>query len=172
MGVDRPDQAPFRRNLTSVRDEVSIRAPAWSYSDRRLHIGIQAKQIRRVAPLVTTAFAELNTGLSPDGRWIAYQSNASGQFEIYVQSFPNVEDGRWQISTDGGNRPAWGPDRDELFYLTADALMAVRCGRARHSSPAGPLRLFRDQGYVWTSGNAFGRMYDVAPDGQRFLVIR
>ena len=124
-GVDRPDQAPFRRNLTSVRDEVSIRAPAWSYSDRRLHIGIQAKQIRRVAPLVTTAFAELNTGLSPDGRWIAYQSNASGQFEIYVQSFPNVEDGRWQISTDGGNRPAWGPDRDELFYLTADALMAV-----------------------------------------------
>ena len=58
-------------------------------------------------PLLATEFAERNAEISPDGRWLAYQSNASGQNEIYVRPFPNVEDGQWLISSGGGTRPLW-----------------------------------------------------------------
>ena len=61
-----------------------------------------------------------------DGLWLAYESNASGQYEIYVRPFPNVEDGQWLISRGGGSRPLWAPDGRELFYLAPGRrLMAV-----------------------------------------------
>ena len=67
--------------------------------------------------LLESGFDEQNGEISPDGRWIAYQSGASGRDEIYVQPFPNVDEGRWQISTGGGTQPLWAPDGRELFYL-------------------------------------------------------
>ena len=60
---------------------------------------------RRAEPLVQTAFNERNAEISPDGRWLAYHSNESGQDEIYVRPFPDANSGRWQISTGGGARP-------------------------------------------------------------------
>ena len=62
---------------------------------------------RGVETLLATEFVEVNADLSPDGRWMAYESDQSGQREIYVRPFPNVEDGQWQISTSGGARPLW-----------------------------------------------------------------
>ncbi len=77
-------------------------------------------------PLLATEFSERNGEISPDGRWLAYQSNASGQNEIYVRPFPNVEGGQWLISNGGGTRPLWSPDGRELFYVAPGArLMAV-----------------------------------------------
>ena len=77
-------------------------------------------------PLLATEFSERNGEISPDGLWLAYESNASGQYEIYVRPFPNVEDGQWLISRGGGARPLWAPDGRELFYLTPGRrLMAV-----------------------------------------------
>ena len=64
-----------------------------------------------------TTFNELNGEISPDGRWVAYQSNESGQDEIYVRPFPDADRGRWQISTGGGTRPLWARSGKELFYL-------------------------------------------------------
>jgi serine/threonine-protein kinase len=82
---------------------------------------------RRPQPLVQTPFMERNGDISPDGRWLAYESNESGQFEIYVRPFPNVNDGRWQVSTGGGTTPVWNRSGRELFYLTpgGQALMAA-----------------------------------------------
>ena len=72
---------------------------------------------RRAAPLIQTPFVERNGEVSPDGRWLAYQANDSGQFEIYVRPFPDVTAGRWQVSTGGGTRPLWHRNGQELFYL-------------------------------------------------------
>ena len=70
---------------------------------------------RRVAPLIVTEFDELSAELSPDGQWLAYQSNASGRWEVYVQPFPDVDTGRWQISTTGGMAPLWGRTGGSCF---------------------------------------------------------
>ena len=59
---------------------------------------------------------ELNAEISPDGRWLAYQSNSSGAFEVYVRPFPDVARGQWQVSTAGGTEPLWARDSRELFY--------------------------------------------------------
>ena len=80
---------------------------------------------RGVETLVATAFSERNAELSPDGRWMAYESAQSGQEEVYVRPFPNVDDGQWQISTSNGTQPLWSPDGRELFYRQGDVLMTV-----------------------------------------------
>ena len=60
-----------------------------------------------VRPLIQTPFVERNGEVSPDGRWLAYESNASGQFQIHVRPFPGIESGQWQVSAKGGTQPAW-----------------------------------------------------------------
>ena len=72
---------------------------------------------RTVEMLLETEFEEHVPGVSPDGRWIAYQSNESGQSEIYVKPFPNIDDGEWQVSISGGFDPVWSPDGRQLFFV-------------------------------------------------------
>src|SRR5262249_5166156 len=72
-----------------------------------LDVSILSLDDRRVRPLLHTVFAESNAELSPDEKWIAYQSNDSGQDEIHVRPFPATDSGHWQVSTSGGTRPAW-----------------------------------------------------------------
>ena len=119
-------------------------------------------------PLVATDSDENVARLSPDGRWLAYESNASGQFEIYVRPFPNVDDGRWLVSRGGGRRPVWAQAVDELFYMAPGArLMSVRVDTEPSFNPGSATELF--SGYF----DLFhGSTYDVAPDGQRFLMIK
>jgi serine/threonine-protein kinase len=69
-----------------------------------------------VRPLIQTTFNEWFPAVSPDGRWIAHTSNESGRTEVYVRPFPDVERGRWQVSTDGGTMPRWAKDGRELIY--------------------------------------------------------
>ena len=122
-------------------------------------------------PILATEFVERNADISPDGRWLAYESNASGRFEVHVRPFPDVQGGLQQISTDGGVQPRWSRDGDELFYLAPDGyLMAVGVGSGAALTAATPARLFRGDYYVGR-GPRPGRTYDVAPDGDRFLMI-
>jgi serine/threonine-protein kinase len=72
----------------------------------------------RVQPLLQTSFDEHEGAISPDGRWIAYESNSSGRPEIYVRPFPAIASGHSQVSTAGGTRPLWARDGRELFHLT------------------------------------------------------
>ena len=81
---------------------------------------------RDVRPIVATPSSEQYAEFSPDAAWLAYQSNESGTDEIYVQPFPDLDHGRWQVSTGGGTRPLWARNGRELFYLgPAGSLMAV-----------------------------------------------
>ncbi len=121
--------------------------------------------------LVASEFNERNAELSPNGLWMAYQLDESGQYEIYVRPFPNVEDNLWIISTAGGLKPLWARDGRTLFYLepgTPARLMAVPVQTDptfQHQSPQKVL----EWPYDW--GNE-GRSYDVSMDGQRFLTVK
>jgi serine/threonine protein kinase len=123
-------------------------------------------------PLVQTAADEFGCEFSPDGRWIAYESNESGRLQIYVRHFPPSGD-PWQISTSGGTQPRWRHDGKELYYVAPDAqLMAVPMTVSadnRTMNPGVPLRLFSTR--LATGSNVIpGRQqYAVAPDG-RFLM--
>ena len=125
---------------------------------------------RRVQPLVQTQFAELNGEISPDGRWLAYQSNDSGQFQIFVRPFPDVNKGQWQVSTAGGTQPLWARNGQELFYLAPDrTLMSVPVERGTTWTAGTPSKLI-DAAVL--PGPATARNYDVSPDGKRFLMIK
>jgi serine/threonine-protein kinase len=123
---------------------------------------------RRTQLLVQTTFDERNGEISPDGRWLAYQSNESGQDEIYVRPFPDINSGRWQISTGGGTRPLWARSK-ELFYVAGGGVVMSVPVEAGVTFRAGnPIRLFEGRYYTV----AGGRTYDVSPDGQRFLMLK
>ena len=117
--------------------------------------------------LLAEEFDELNGEVSPDGHFLAYQSNGSGRSEIYVCPFPDVDAGRWTISTAGGREPLWSPDGSELFYRTSDSVMAVPIQTEPAFEPGSPEKLFTGSYAVRT-----GRMYDIHPDGDRFLMIK
>jgi hypothetical protein len=120
-------------------------------------------------PLIQTTFAEGLAEVSPDGRWLAYQSNESGQNQIYVRPFPDVNSGRWQVSPSGGTHPAWARSGRELFYRdAAGALTTVSIQTTPAFSAGNPTKLF-DTRYHSALNM---RSYDVAPDGRRFLMIK
>jgi eukaryotic-like serine/threonine-protein kinase len=126
----------------------------------------------RVTPLVHSAFAERNGIISPDGRWLAYEANDSGRLEIYVRPFPDVNSGHWQVSTAGGTRPLWARSGQELIYVSpTGALVRVGVERTQLWAATAPTPLVKE-GYYTTSGAYPGRTYDIAPDGQRFLMIK
>ena len=105
--------------------------------------------------------------ISPNGRWLAYSSDESGVESIYVQPYPNLDDGRWQVSSDGGTQPVWGPDGQELFYLRNDSgtVMMLSVEDDPSFSPGLPRELF-----TWERAIGGRGSYDISPDGQRFLV--
>ena len=121
-------------------------------------------------PLLRTQFNENNPAISPDGRWIAYDSNESGRNEIYVRPFPNVEEGKWQISSDGGEEPMWGRQGRELFYSSDEAMKVVSIRAEPTFTVGSPEILFAGISKRRYSGIGW-REYDVSPDGQRFLMI-
>jgi Tol biopolymer transport system component len=126
---------------------------------------------RKPYPFVNTSFSEGNAQYSPDGRWVAYQSNESGRSEIYVQPFRGPG-GKRQISTGGGIEPRWRGDGKELFFIAPDAkLMAAPINSAGESLESGvPVPLFQtrivDGGQIISTKH----QYAVAPNGQRFLI--
>ena len=127
-----------------------------------------------VRPIVSTANAEANGAFSPDGRWLAYQANDSGTWDIYVRPIRDLERGtRVTVSTGGGTQPRWSHNGRELFYLSArNEMMSVQVGSGEVWSAGKPVKLFDAAGY-YTSGNGSNPYfnYDVAKDG-RFLMIK
>ena len=126
---------------------------------------------RREEPLIQSDFTERNGVVSPGGRWLAYESDRSGQFEIYVQPFPNVSDGQWLVSTTGGTRPLWAPNGRELFYVAPDgALFAVPVDAGGVWATGSPAKIL--EGPYITTGAQAPRTYDVSSDGKRFLLVK
>lgn len=117
--------------------------------------------------LLDTEFAERNAALSRDGRWLAYNSDESGRREVYVRPFPEVNAGRWQISTDGGQWPVWNASGDELFYCGASGLMVQAFSTDPTFTP-GALT----QQFAWDFVGGGPRRMAVSPDGERFLLLK
>ena len=80
---------------------------------------------RELTPLMQTPFNEDRPVLSPDGRWIAFESDREGQDEVYVRPFPDVHAGGSKVSSDGGDEPRWSPSGEELFFRTPEAVMTA-----------------------------------------------
>jgi serine/threonine-protein kinase len=111
-----------------------------------------------------------NAAVSPDGRWLAYESTELGDAEIFVRPFPALDSGYWQVSTGGGTRPLWSRDGRELFYLDAsDLLTAVTVERREDALSIGRPEVVIGKAYANVKN---GRTYDVSPDGRRFLMIK
>jgi eukaryotic-like serine/threonine-protein kinase len=157
------DVSPDGRSLVFQRMNAKAGWDIWA-----MPLGTDAKPV----PIVQTDADERGARLSPDGRWLAYVSNNSGVFEIYVQPFPGPGR-RLQVSTKGGDQPQWGPDGSELFYLALDGkLMATSVKpRADRQSidigPAVPLFAANSGGVVRAVISA---NYTASTDGQRFLI--
>jgi Tol biopolymer transport system component len=127
---------------------------------------------RRVQPLLQTASVERNGIVSPDGRWLAYESDSAGRFEIYVRPFPNVSAGQWLVSTAGGTRPLWAPSGQELFYVAPDGvLMALRVDARAGKWTSGSAARVVEGPYV-TRSLRDKRTYDVSTDGKKFLMVK
>ena len=115
-------------------------------------------------------FSRFDGEISPDGRWIAYDSNESGRQEIYVRPFPGVDGGRWQISPEGGRFPAWASSGRELFFVSAaNKMVAVPVQAGNGFSYGNPQPLF-DAGAYYNPVS--GRPYDISADGKRFLMVK
>jgi eukaryotic-like serine/threonine-protein kinase len=121
-----------------------------------------------VQPFLRTPFNESAPRFSPDGHWLAYISDESGRYEIYVQPYPGPG-GKWQISTEGGTEPMWNPNGRELFYRRGRKMVAVEIA-TRPGFAAGKPRVLFEGEYVPTP-LTFPN-YDVSPDGQRFLMLK
>ena len=127
----------------------------------------------KIVPLVQSQFAERNGIVSPDGRWLAYEANDSGQLEIYVRPYPNVRSGHWQVSTGGGTRPLWSPNGQELFYVSpTGAIMRVGVERGASWAATTPATVIKEGYATVPAGINPGRTYDVSSDGKRFLLLK
>ena len=120
-------------------------------------------------PFVNTGFLEREPAFSPDGRWLAYHSDESGNYEVYVRPFPGPG-GKWQISTGFGVAPKWSRNGHELFYRTFDNKIMVVTYTASGDSFHG------DKPQLWSPGQFTDRgptyNFDLHPDGKRFAVLK
>ena len=122
-------------------------------------------------PFGTTKGAETNGQISSDGKWVAYASNESGQWEIYVTTFPDAA-GKWQVSRGGGTEPRWRADGKEIFYIGPKGMLtAVQVGGEGTFATGTPTPLFPLHGRAPISSTDIFS-YDVSKDGTRFLVNR
>ncbi len=120
------------------------------------------------SPFMESEYAEQLAKLSPDERFIAYDSNQSGDREIYIRSFPEGT-GLQRVSDNGGTQVRWRKDGKELFYVEGDSLMAVSVAASPKLMIGDPEKLFSDDTLVFRSPGGFLN-YDVTPDGQRFIL--
>ena len=175
--VVRPDAAAPVRQLT---DPEGFWASSWS-PDGHL-VGMKNGHLWHYPPqatgagsseVATTTAIETQPMFSPDGRWLAYTSNATGRLEVYVRPFPGPGE-PVTVSTNGGSSPAWNPNGRELFYVEAgtegDRMMAVEV--ASPTRPGKPVALFSFPRSELVLGAGVLTPYAVAPDGRRFYAVR
>jgi Tol biopolymer transport system component len=134
-----------------------------------LPIGYERRQPTQPFVFLQTEFNEMRATFSPDGRWIAYQSDESGRYEVYIRPFPGPG-GKWQVSSGGGTRPRWRGDGKELFYMTEGdyKLMSVEVKPGPSTIEVGSAQVLFANRMV--SAGPRADLYDETQDGRLFLV--
>jgi eukaryotic-like serine/threonine-protein kinase len=127
---------------------------------------------REMKELIQEKYSKAEPQISPDGRYVAYQSDESGKGEIYVRTFPDANKGKWQVSSGGGASPLWSPDGRELFYRSGDATMAVDVETDPTFKRGNPKSLFRGTYYSTNVQNIVMTPWDIHPNGKKFLMIK
>jgi hypothetical protein len=122
-------------------------------------------------PLVATESDEEGATLSPDSRWLAYVSNEQGEDEVFVRPFPDVNGGKWQVSSGGGSAPVWAHNGRELFYVSRGKMNVVSIHPGPPFSAEPPRVLFAIPDRVRAGSLARGT-FATTPDDQRFLMVR
>ena len=157
--------------------------PDWSQDDRYLvyYLGssyagedlwyIRLSEDRTPIPLLQAPRRQVMPVLSPDGRYVAYHSNESGQWEVYLISFPSGDE-RVQVSEDGGMSPRWSGQGGELFYVSDNTLMAVTVSTHPELQVGAPQSVFNGEQVGAVLSNIWNWGYDVTEDGQRFVVVQ
>jgi hypothetical protein len=110
--------------------------------------------------------------ISPNGNWMAYMSNESGQQEVYVRSFPDVDLAMRQASTSGGACPLWSPNGREVFYLNNENYVMAAAVQTEPSLSVGIPKVLFKNAYLGISGSTIGNPWDIGPDGKRFLMMK
>ena len=176
------DIEAIERSLLMTSDRSASHPASWSRDGRYLIYGsltvLRGGDIRYLSrsdsgsdwaahDFLATQFNEANPALSPDGRWLAYASDESGVFEVYVRPFPQGG-APLLVSPSGGSAPQWSPDGDELFYLSEGALFAAQIQPDGELAIGNHKRLFA----LASDGDQNDRNYAVADHGERILVLR
>jgi Tol biopolymer transport system component len=170
-----PDAPTPPTSLAPARIPEGIAVDDWTADGRWLVVRTFGRAVYAVSMsgepeprlLADTPYVEDQTEVSPDGRWIAFNSDESGRWEVYVATFPAMTERR-QVSNDGGMQPRWRRDGSALYYLSLDGtMMAADVASARPFALATPRRVFATR--LSPSPNV--PQYDVSPDGTRFLVL-
>ena len=184
--VERGDKRQFFQRQadgsggTMLGFSESVNQAAWSNDGKWLiyrtgrvdDLNIHARRIEdgRTIEIATLPNAnEHSPALSPDNRWLAFVSNRSGQWEVYVRPFPEASGGEWQVSAGGGTEPKWSHSGRELFYKQGGQLMAADVIAGAAFAVGNRRPLFPLDGYY---NFAFHPTYDVAPDDRHFVMIR
>ena len=176
------DGAGESQNLCSASgSEIGVNGVSWSHDGKFLllqevnpgegNIGMLSMDGDRPRkPLLQEKYNEIQPQISPDGRWMAYASDQSGDFEVYVRPFPEVNKTMWQVSTSGGRDPLWAPDGRELFYRNGNSVMAVEVETKSAFSPGKPKVLFQGEYISGSTSNL--NPWDISHDGKRFLMVK
>ena len=174
-GIGQPEQitdtaeaklVPFPNAVTKDGKQVIFRSGQGSRKNDLFVVDVGGD--RKGRPLIATEHDERNADLSPDGRFIVFESDLSGRFEVYVRPFPDVDAGQWPVSTAGGQEPRWSPTGREIFYLAGNRMMAVEVDTSRDIVLKKPAPVFDVSPYYF--GGA-GRNYDVTRDGKQFIMV-
>ena len=141
----------------------------------RRDVWVLSMSDRKPQPYLQTPFNESHAQLSPDGRFMAYESDESGIYEVYVRPFPDANTGKWQISSGGGGQPKWRPDGKELFYLDSQKRLTAAAikitGAALERST--PVALFESNATgSYSTAGGLSQRYGVLDNGQRFVVVQ
>jgi len=168
--------------VLTATNERGIVAPKWSRDGTwliyRTNLNLTGRgDILSIRPgqdsvpreLVATEGHDLSPTISPNGRWLAYSSDETGENQVYVVPFPNSGDGKWAVSGAGGFTPVWSHSGNELFYRTPEAMMAVQIEAGATFRAGASTVLFPAEDY---DASVLHPQYDVAPDDSRFLMIR
>jgi Tol biopolymer transport system component len=151
--------SPDGRMLTFIEESPTDSGDIWV-------LPLQGE--RKPQPFLRAPLTQYGALISPDGRWLAYLSNESGRFEVYVTSFPSGQ-GKWQISTEGGTQVMWAPNGRELFWRNGDKVMVTGVEANATFVATKPRMLFSATYMRHWEGLPD---WDITPDGQRFIMIK